>query len=741
MGMCCNTIQNLISQERDRWVLWLPIGMGVGICLYFWLPTEPAVWVGPLIFAIGGLSGLTLHKTKMGAPMGPMILAIMLTTVGLGVTAATFRTQDVRAIVLQRNIGPTILTGRIEKVETFPVGVRVFLKNPRISGLQPYQTPHRLSLRLRGKQPDFWPGDWIRVRAKLSSPSPPVAPGAFDFQRQAYFRGVGAVGFGLGQAQIVATTTDNGGDGSAYFIARLRHDITERITKALPGAKGGLAAALMTGEKKAVDKSIVQDLRDAGLAHLLSISGLHVGLVAGIIFAGLRLTLALISYVGLRYPIKKWAAVAAIVGAFLYALIAGATLPTQRAFLMLSFALVAVIVDRRGISMRSLAWAAVAVLLIQPESLLGPSFQMSFAAVMALIAVYEGVTLVSQRRHHAPTKVPHWLRTAALYVIGVGLTTLVAGLATAPYSAFHFNRIADYGLAANLIAVPITALWVMPWAVVAFVLMGLGLEGVALNIMGWGLDLVIYVSQTVSHWPGSITLIPAVPDWGLISISLGLIWLCLWQRIWRVLGVIPIVIGATSLLFVTPPDLLIDGQGKVIALRSDAGDLQFSTLIQAKRTREAWLRRAGQQKMGTFGLAATGHANHINCDITGCLYRNHQQTIAIVHSPPALIEDCWSADVVVSLAPVRRYCPAPLVIDRFDLWRKGTHALWITDNGIEVRTVNGGRGDRPWVLNPEKTRVLNPEKTKTAPLEKPQKMQKPKTLGPSTYSAAPRSDI
>lgn len=702
MGDNRNRILELISNERDRWVLWLPVGIGAGICLYFRLPTEPALWTGPLVFTIGGLAGLAYHRSAHAFTRWLLIVAIVCLTVGAGLTAASLRTFSVAGTVLQKTIHAATLTGRVEKIETFPTGLRLTLTDLRISALQPYRTPARARVRLKGGQPEIWPGDWIRLRAGLSPPSPPTAPGGFDFQRHAFFQEIGAIGFGLGRATVMAVAKDTHGAGKRYLIARLRHHLTGRIISALPGIKGGVAAALMTGEKRAVDEQTVQNLRDSGLAHLLSISGLHVGLVAGIIFAGVRFFLALMPFIGLRHPIKKWAAVAAIVGAFCYALIAGATLPTQRAFLMLGLVLIGVIVDRRGISMRSLAWAAVAVLLVQPESLLGPSFQMSFAAVMALVAVYEGIALRARTRLGKPSELPRWIRTAGLYVVGVGVTTLVAGLATAPYSAFHFNQFADYGLMANLIAVPITALWVMPWAVIAFALMTVGLEPFALNAMSWGVDLVITVAQTVSAWPGSVTLLPTLPDWGLAVLSLGLIWLCLWQRVWRMWGIIPVIAGMSSVYFSEPPDILIDGKARLVALKPDAGELRFSNPVGAKFTREMWLRQAGLRDMRGFKDWPDRSSASLACDMTACLYRAHHQTVAIIHSPAALLEDCWRADAVLSLVPVRRRCPAPIVIDRFDLWQKGTHALWINDDGIKVRTVNEERGDRPWVLKPQR---------------------------------------
>lgn len=698
-------LADLILQERDRWALWLPVGIGVGICLYFSAASEPPLWLGPSIVTMGGILLWSRHRIFRGTIPEITVMVSILLTVGTGITAAKIRTISVAAPVLPHDVGPTTITGRIKTVETFPVGARVILIHPSIAGLQPFQTPVKISLRLRGRQPDIWPGDWIQVRGKLSAPSPPVAPGAFDFQRQAYFREIGAVGFGFGAAKVIASAEQSGGTGISGLFARLRHRLSIEIIRTLPGASGGLAAALMTGQKRAVDDQTLQQIRDAGLAHLLSISGLHVGLVAGVLFSGLRLLLSVIPAIGLRYSVKKWAAGTAIVGAFCYALIAGATLPTQRAFLMLGLAMFAVIVDRRGISMRSLAWVASAVLLVQPESLMGPSFQMSFAAVMALIATYEIVT-----GHRTTWKPGHNRRRtlfhrAALYIAGVGLTTLVAGLATTPYSAFHFNRFADYSLLANLLAVPITALWVMPFAVLAFVLMPFGLHGLALGGMRLGLDGVLLVASTVSRWPGSVTLMPAMPDWGLVAISAGLIWLCLWQKPWRLYGIMPIMAGIGSVYFTVLPDVLIDGKGQLVAVVSDNGTMRFSSLTSGKFARETWLRRAGQGTGLTFTQNQVTGQVHLACDLSGCLYISKSgQRLAIAKTPDALLEDCWNVDVVVSLLPIQQSCPAPVVIDRFDLWRNGTYALWMTENGVKIRTTRDERGHRPWVQSPRARR-------------------------------------
>ncbi|MDP7242626.1 MAG: ComEC/Rec2 family competence protein [Rhodospirillales bacterium] len=626
----------------------------------------------------------------------PLVAALGVGVLALGFAAAQWRTVAVQTPVLDHRLGPTNVAGRVVGVEVLPGASRVTLERLRIGQLSPARTPERLRVRLGGKQPRIIPGDWIRVRAILSPPPPPAAPGAFDFQRQSYFRQLGAVGFSLGSATVEEHHRAEGFAAFGFALERLRQRISERVVAGIDGTPGAIAAALMTGSRGAISAEVMANIRDSGLAHLLAISGLHIGLVAGIVFFGLRGALALVPPLALRYPIKKWAAMAAIAGAFAYALVAGATVPTQRAFLMIGLVLLAVLFDRRGLSMRLVAWAAFAILLFRPESLLGASFQMSFAAVVALVAVYE---VVRDRRRLDEAGPPSWPRRALHYLGGVGLTTLIAGSATAPFAIYHFNRFAVFGLAANLVAVPVTALWIMPWAVAAFLLMPFGLESVALAPMGLGIEVVVRVAETVAAWPGAVTLVPAMPVWGLAALGLGGLWLCLWRCPWRAWGLAGVAAGLAGVAVTVPPDVLVDGGGRLMAVRSASGTFAVSTRRTGRFNRGVWLRRVGQDAEAPLwprqGFSADGR---LVCDHLGCILHAKKHVVALVSRPQSLAEDCWIADVVVSAVPVRGPCPAA---DRFDLWRHGAHALWLLDNGqVRVESVNEERGRRPWVVRP-----------------------------------------
>lgn len=708
LGRARGWIWARLAAERERWVLWSPVGVGAGIAAYFALPTEPPPWAGLLVLAATLAATLAAifatrsswrNRRPSGGRSGILAPAVAVAVFAAGFAAAQLRTAAVDAPALEQRLGPTSITGRVERVEPRGAASRITLTDVGIGELAVESTPARVRLSLRGEQPDLRPGDRVRLRGVVMPPPAPSAPGAFDFQRQSFFQGLGAVGFAYGRAEVVSASRQPGGWRVA--MARLRQDVGARIRDHLSGVTGAVATALITGQRGNIPAPVLAAIREAGLAHLLAISGLHIGLVAGVLFGAARGLLALVAPVALRFPIKKWAAAVALLGAVGYGALAGASVPTQRALLMIGLVLVAVMLDRRGLSMRAVAWAALLILVLAPESLLTASFQLSFAAVVALIAVYEVVRDLRLRPGGERT----WPEKALLYIGGVGLTTMVAGAATAPFVMFHFNQLAGYGLAANLVAVPITALWVMPWAVATLMLMPLGLEGLALAPMGWGVDAVLRVAEAVSRWPGAVTHWPAAPTWALACVGLGGLWLCLWRTRWRLLGLGGIAIGLAAFLMVRPPDVLVDAEGKLMAVRTASGTLAVSSLKVNRFGRRMWLNRYGQGAEPVpwpkRGYSADGS---LVCDALGCVYRaDDGRLVAIARTAEAVDEDCRTADVVVSTVPIRSPCPAPeTTIDRFDLWREGAHALWLEDGQVRVESVNARRGDRPWVVRPDR---------------------------------------
>jgi len=689
-------LRRICQAERDRWPLWIPVLLGGGVLIYFAFPEEPPFWWGLVLVGITVPLALSAHHKATAFAPGIVLVALL----ALGFAVGQVRTALVTAPILPKEIGPTEVSGQVLSVVPKGLGVRILLRDLTIERLPLDRTPKQVRLTHRGKGELPRPGDNITVLAKLRPPPPPAAPGAYDFSRDAFFKGIGGVGFTLGPTHMTSADTLQPGDSGYADLWRiwwseLRNSIAARVRHALAGDNGALAAALITGQRGALSEGAIQNMRDSGLAHLLAISGLHMGLVAGLFFFGLRALLALIPAVALTHPIKKWAAAAAILGAFGYLCLAGSSTPTQRAFVMVSLVMVAVLLDRRALSLRLVALAAMAILIVSPESLLSPGFQMSFAAVTALISAYEALAL----RRRETWQDRHWGTRFGYYVAGVALTSVIAMVATAPFAAFHFNRLAAFGLVANLVAVPLTAFWIMPWALVAMLLMPLGLEGLGLQPMGWGLSLLLTVAKEVASWPNAVLSVGAMPASAVVSIAFGGLWLCLWKTSWRFAGLAPVFLGLLLAATARPPDVLVSGEGKLMAIRG-SGELFLSTRRSKRFDADIWARRTGSMPSGPWPATGQALGGLLRCDTLGCLHSRGQDTVAFLFDERALQEDCKLARVVISRFPLgRRACPDPEIkIGRFDLWANGAHALWLSEDRAAVRTVAEDQGHRPWSL-------------------------------------------
>ena len=670
--------------DADRWPLWLPVGMGVGIAAYFALADEPAPWLGPALVLCLAAAGLALRRQ-------PMALAAIVAgaCVAVGFASIQLSAWLADAPRVERRMSATGVEGRIIHAGARERGFRLLIEPLRIDGWQgPMPRRLRITIPERFGDPGMEPGSRVGLRAVLLPLPAPSAPGAFDFPRQGYFQGLG----GLGYATVAPRRLEGPVDGGLTpAIASLRHAITSRIQAQVGGVVGAVAAALVTGERGAITEEVNAAMRDTGLAHLLSISGLHISLVAGIVFIGLRTLLALVPTLALYRPIKKWAAAGAIVAALFYLLLSGAEVPTQRSFLMSAIVFFAVLVDREAISLRLVAWAAGAILILMPEAMVGASFQMSFAAVLALVAAYEG-NRERIRGFRAGTTPAGRI---FLYVALVCFTTVIATAATTPYALYHFNRFAAFAMPANLIAVPLTSFWVMPWAVIAVLAMPFGLEAWPLAAMGWGVEAILVAAAWIAGWPGAAWTVPAMPDLGLALCTLGGLWLCLWRHRMRWLGLAAIAAGCLSVGWVRPPDVLVDGDARAVAVRGPGGYWIFETR-QAEIVVDTWLRRAAADRLA-WPEAATNPELLPRCDARICRFRGNGERIAIARRRDALTEACRSSDVVIALVPMRWDCGRGVVaIDPRDLGRGGAHAIRLGGGPPLVETGAALRGRRPW---------------------------------------------
>lgn len=695
-------LSDVCYAEGDRWLLWTPVMLGLGIGLYFSLPTEPRFALSLSLF-VASASGVVFWRRNLALRIAACGSALVFA----GLVLAQQRTESVAAPVIAEKTKSIAVSGRVRSVELLATkGYRLTIDRLHLSGIPKSATPDRVRLVVRTKGDVPQAGDKIQTRAVIVAPSGPVMPGAFDFSRHAWFMKLGGVGYTVASVRIVGGVSEQDRGAFWWRVERYRMNLSERIRSILDSDSGAVAAALMTGQRKAIPENIVEDLRIAGLAHLLAISGLHIGLLAGVAFFGLRAVLALIPPIALRWPIKKWAAVAAISVALFYMLVSGTSIPTQRAFAMTGLVLLGVILDRQAITMRLVALVATALLVMTPEVLINVGFQMSFAAVVALVATYEAL----RGRRWMAQDGTAWGRVR-VYFFALIVTTLVSDFAIASFAAFHFNRVASFSLISNLLAVPVMGLWIMPLAFFAFLLMPFGLEALALEPMGWGIDLVTGTAHWVAGWDGAAVQVPAFPIAAIAAVTLGGLWLALWSRPWRAWGLAPVALGLVLALNQTPPDLMVDGDGKLVALKTDTGALAFSDRRGARMARETWLKRGGEAEAVSWRSLEDSEA--LACDSAGCVYRAGGHPIAILKRADGAGEDCARAAAIVSLVPIFETCRAATVIDRFDLWRNGAHALWIEGGAVEVRTAAQEQGARPWSSwTARQTPALEPAQTR-----------------------------
>jgi len=676
--------------------------LGLGIAVYYELPSEPALWLGPALAA----AALVL---VILAPAGSRFRAFAtgLVVVAMGFGLVTWRTASLAAPTLGRPLFSINVEGRIADIQRLPEGVRVVLEAVRLKGNgapPPEMMPERVRVSLTKGAPEIHVGDRLLVLANLSPPGGPALPGAFDFQRVAWYLQIGAVGYALAPATVVERGKP---DGLVRAIDALRADITERILKALPGPEGGVVAALLTGEQTAVDKDVTQAMRDSGLAHILSVSGLHIVFVVGLVMGLVRYGIALVPPLALRVDAKKIAAVLALLAALFYTALAGAPVPAQRACAMAGFALIAVLLDRMALSLRLVAWSAVIVLVAAPESLTGASFQMSFAAVIALIATWEAASGWRRRLHERAELSTHrWLWRLGAALAASLATTLIASVATGAFAAYHFNRVSLLGLVANMLGVPLTGFWIMPWGLLAMLLMPLGLERFALVPMGWGVEGLNAIARYVAGWPDAATLVPSLPGASLWLMTIGGLWLCFWRRSWRLAG-LPVIAAALLLGPPAAPDLLMSDDGRILGLRDAQGVVHVASTRSDRFVSEAWARRSGQDGAKRWTVNADEEAAGLGCSSGLCRWRKGPWRVALVSDERRLGEACANADIVLSTVDAQARCKGPrLVIDRRDAWRDGAQALWLDDLAIRRQTSNAQRGDRPWVPNSSTRQAL-----------------------------------
>jgi competence protein ComEC len=687
--------------DRRRLFLWLPVCLGLGVLLWFQADGLPPAWPAAVLAAVLAGSAIRLRAAPLAFPA-----LVALAAVAAGFAAAALRAHGADTPVLASPLS-TRLEGFVRSVDHGPAGGRLVIDIVRLEPSRDGLLPGRARLSFQGPLA-VRPGDHVALAARLMPPPQPAYPGGYDFARDAWFLGLGAVGRISGAVRLSPAAGPASLDlRVAAAIDNARNDLTGRIAARIGGQAGALSAALVTGKRGLLTEEENENLRAAGLYHIVSISGLHMVLAAGVFFWLSRAVLACVPGLADRRPIRKWAAALAMVGATAYCIFSGSEVATERSLIMVLVMLGAILLDRPALSMRNLAFSAVIVLLREPETLLGPSFQMSFAAVAALIAAHEAW---SARRGADPPPATFGGRLVrrALLATGASLaTTLVAGFATAPFAAYHFHRANPYGLIGNALAIPFVSLVVMPAAVGGTLLLPFGLDGFVWQAMGLGSAAVLAVARQVAAMEGAVRTMPAFGAGWLALFSAGFLLLLLPASALRLAGLplaLAACIGATW-----PPrvDVLVDRQGMAAAVRGPDGRLVI--IGRASRfTTERWLAADGDaRRFGDPSLAAGAR-----CDPAGCTARLAEGgSVALVRRADAFEEDCRRAAVVITALQAPGWCAgtARAVIDRAALAAAGSLSITAGPDGLALRPARPAHGWKPWYGRPEARPAPAPE--------------------------------
>ncbi len=657
--------------------IWTPVFFGAGIGLYFALTVEPALSAYLIIAVLSLLSPFAFRQAPAVLPT-----AWAMCFLGLGFVTAGLHAHHSAAPVLEyRYYGP--IEGRIVGIDRSGSGkVRLTLDQVRLDRMAPRNRPERVRISLHGPESYFdpQPGQIVMTAGHLSPPSGPVEPGGFDFQRHAWFQKLGGVGYT--RTPVLLQHPGEAGNLSMR-IFRLRMTLSRAITDRLPAREGAFATAILTGDRSSIDQDALDALRASNLAHLLAISGLHMGLLTGVVFTLIRVGFAFVPQAAMRTNPKKLAAVAAFCVGVFYLALSGANVATQRAFVMVAVMLIAICLDRRAVTLRAVAVAALIVLCLSPEGLTGPGFQMSFAATTALVAVFADI-----RDRHLMLGWPNWARNIASLVI----SSAIAGFATAPFAALHFNQMAQWGLIANLLSVPMMGMVVMPGAVLSAILAPIGLEQIGLELMRLGVKWILFVAETVSGWDGSLRFIKAPDAHVLPILAVAGALLCLLQSLTRLIG-LPVLALALGLWAITErPAVLLSDTGMLIgvmtpegrALNKPKGD-GFAARVWSENdanrvTQEQAVARADFSRKNA-GFELSGHDIRYSAD---------KELTAMDVS-----ELCASEDFLI----------LPFYEDRLpcdglaakDLKQAGSVSLDATEEGLIVKTSRLVRGNRLWV--------------------------------------------
>ena len=682
-------IERWLEAERDQLPLWLPVALGGGVTAWFVLP-DPHGWAAALLACLAvGLGALALGRH------GRLLRALGIGALAgaLGLSLVWWRAERVAAPVLA---GPTIasFTADVERVEPLAArGLARLTLLPRAGaddgrgGAVALPPRVRVNLQEEDAPAELAAGAVVKLRARLMPPPIAAVPGAYDYARQAWFDGIGGTGRGFAPVEVLRPGKGEGG---------LRASLSRHITARLPGSEGGIAAALATGDIGAIGQEDSDAMRRAGLAHLLSVSGLHItAVVAATMLVVLRL-LALSPWLALRVRLPLVAAVAGAAAAIGYTALTGWQVPTIRSCVAALMVLAALAMGREAVTLRLVATGAVVVLLFRPEAVAGPSFQLSFAAITAIVALHEHPRVAAWFGPHEESRWRRWGRG----LVSLLVTGLIVELALMPIAAWHFHRAGLYGALANIVAIPLTTFMVMPLEALALALDLAGLGAPVWWLAGHGLAGLLWLARAVAAAPGAVAALPVMPAGAFALMIAGGLWLALWRTRWRRFGLLPLAAGAFWALATPGPDLLVTGDARHLAVRMPDGRLALLRERAGDYTRSMLAESGGVDgELPLLEEQAQARCSRDLCltEVTAGGRRWRVLATRSAYPVPAaeLVAACRAADIVVSERWLPRGCaPRWLKLDRPVVAKTGGVAITLASG--RVQTVRRPGDLHPW---------------------------------------------
>ena len=706
----CDRLETLAEAEREQLALWLPVGLMLGIGAWFWF-AGPDQWSAFLLAAIAtALGALALGAgTRWGRA-----LAIFAITAGIGCGLIWWQAERATAPRIARE-QLMELTATVESVQAMAEGATRLVVRPLGEG-QPVRL--RINVEADKMVAGIEPGATVRLRAWMMPPAPTPVPGAYDFSRTAWFQQIGGSGRALA-VELIAPATRQ---GFSAWLAGLRQRLSAHIRAQLAGAgEGGIADALVTGDQYGIPDTDNDAMRRSGLAHLLSVSGLHLTAVVGAVMLLTLKLLALSPTLALRYRLVLVAAAAGALAGIAYTILTGSEVPTVRSCVASLLVLAGIALGREAITLRMVATGALIVLLLWPDSLAGASFQLSFAAIVAIVALHES----PRARAWFARRDESWLARTGRSLFALILTGLAVEVALAPIALFHFHRQGLYGAFANVVAIPLTTFVIMPLEAIALLLDLVGLGAPFWWLTGQALTLLLWLAHSAATAPGSVALLPAMAPAAFALMIAGGLWICLWRTKLRLWGAAPLALGALWALATPTPDLIVTGDGRHLALRTPEGQLAILRSRAGDYVRDMLAEASGAEPdfldLDSLPIAACSQDLCVaDLDRDGRRWRILATRTPVRVGLEDMVRACAEADIVVSDRVLPRACaPRWLRADLAFLRRTGGLSITLGEPPA-VATVAEREGQHPWALGREPPSPPRPPFRNRKPGSKPQ---------------------